>query len=165
MKNTAKLLTALSMLTLFAAPATAQVSPFVSAQVDAAAKPCIDINSAMTGLQGAQAKAIANAALNPCYEALITLDNFEKTNGAGLTPDEANYFYYVGGNLIWMTATAETIKNNGQLNPSICFQVKAAETAWGNVAVPTGSAVDLDMRNSQLRSLLLPACLKAEQRQ
>jgi len=118
--NIAKILVSLSILAALPINAMAQIPPFVSAQVDAAARPCSDLEGASAGLPEAQAKAVATAALGPCYEALKTLDAFEKTNGAGMSAEELNYFYYVGGNVIWMTAASEVMKNNGQLNTAIC---------------------------------------------
>lgn len=159
--KTAKIIVTLSMLAALPMTAAAQISPFVSAQVDAAARPCSDMAGASAGLPEARAKAVATAALEPCYEALKKLDTFEKVNGAGMTADERNYFYYVGGNVIWMTAGSETMKNNGQLNAAICNQVIAAETAWRNVKVPSGTQIDIEMRTSDLRRMLLPACTNA----
>lgn len=156
--KTAKLLVTFSMLILTSGVATAQVSPFVSAQVDAAARPCADIAGASAGLPEARAKAVATAALEPCYEALRKLDQFERTNGQGMTPDEKNYFYFVGGNVIWMTAASETMKNDGRVNQTICGQVRAAEAAWGNVNVPSGTEVDIEMRTNDLRRMLVPVC-------
>jgi len=160
--KTAKIVATLSLLTALPFTAVAQVSPFVSAQVDAAAKPCSDLAGASAGLPEAQAKAVATAALGPCYEALKSLDSFEQANGAGMSADELNYFYYVGGNVIWMTAASEVIKNNGQLNEAICGQVNAAESAWGNVEVPLGSQIDIKMRTDTLRAMLLPSCQKGQ---
>jgi len=93
---------------------------------------------------------------------LNALDAFEKANGAGMSTEELNYLYYVGGNVIWMTAASETMKNNGQLNQAICNQVLAAESAWSNVKVPTGSQVDIEMRTNTLRAMLLPTCQLAQ---
>lgn len=157
----AKLLVTLSMLAALPITAAAQISPFVSAQVDAAARPCSDLAGASAGLPEARAKAIAIAALEPCYEALKTLDAFERANGAGLTSEELNYFYYVGGNIIWITAASETMRNDGRLNAAICQQVIAAETSWGNVKVPAGTQIDIEMRTSDIRRMLLPACRQA----
>ena len=159
--KTLKTLVALSMLAAFHSTATAQISPFVSAQVDAAARPCGDLASASAGLPEAQAKAVAIAALGPCYEALQTLDAFEKQNTNGLTAEERNYLYYIGGNVIWMTAASETMKNDGLLTPAICEQVKSAEAAWGNVTVPQGSQIHNEMLTNDLRRMLLPACQAA----
>lgn len=159
--KTAKIFISLAMLTAIYGTASAQISPFVSAQVDAAAKPCADIAGASAGLPEAQAKAVAIAALEPCYEALQTLDAFEKSNGAGLTAEERNYFYYVGGNVIWMTAASETMKNDGFVTQAICNQVQSAEVVWGNVKVTPGSQVDIDMRTNALRGMLGPVCQAA----
>jgi len=159
--KTAKLCVTLSMLLALPAMASAQISPYVSAQVDAAARPCSDLAGASAGLPEARARAIAMAALGPCYEALKTLDMFEKVNGAGMTPDERNYFYYVGGNVIWITAASEVMKNNGRLSVGICEQVKAAEASWGNVRVPENSEIDIEMQTNDLRRMLLPACTQA----
>ena len=141
--------------------AGAQVSPFVSSQVDATARSCSDMASATAGLPAARAKAIAIAALEPCYDALRNLDSFEATNGATLTPDERNYFYYVGGNIIWITAGLEAMKSDNQLTEAICVQVQAAEAAWGNVRVAEASPIMTEMRTSTLRRMLLPACQAA----
>ena len=157
MKHLLALIT-LSALAALHGPASAQISPFVEAQVDAAVQPCAELAGATAGLPEAQAKAVATAALGPCYDALKALDAFERNNGAGLTSEERNYFYFAGGNVIWMTAGSETMKNDGRLNVGICDQVKAAEAAWSNVNVPAGSSVDIDMRTNQLRRMLLPAC-------
>jgi hypothetical protein len=89
------------------------------------------------------------------------LDAFEKANGAGMSPDELNYFYFTGGNVIFITAASETMKNNGRLNGAICQQVLAAESAWGNVKVPLGGDVDIQMRTNRLRAMLLPSCQAA----
>ena len=83
--KTVKAIITISMLAAFSGTATAQISPFVSAQVDSAAKPCADIAGATAGLPEAQAKSVATAALGPCYEALKALHNFEATNISGLT--------------------------------------------------------------------------------
>lgn len=156
--KTAKIFATLSILTALPMVAAAQVSPFVSAQVDAAARPCLDLASASAGLPEAQARAVATAALGPCYEALQALDAFEKANGPGMSAEELNYFYYTGGNVIFITAASEAMKNNGQLNSAICGQVIAGEAAWGNVKVPLGTEVDIAMRTNTLRAMLLPAC-------
>lgn len=156
--KTVKILVTLTMMTAMPELAMAQISPFVSAQVDSAARPCADLARASAGLPEARAKAVATAALEPCYEALRKLDAFEKANRAGMTGEELNYFYYVGGNVIWMTAASETMKNNGRVNVSICEQVKAAEAAWTNVKVPSGTQIDIEMRTNDLRRMLLPVC-------
>lgn len=153
-----KALITISVLAAFQSPASAQVSPFVTAQVDAAVTPCAEMAGATAGLPEAQAKAVAIAALGPCYDALKALDTFERNNGLGMTPEERNYFYYSGGNVIWMTAGSETMKNDGRLNATICQQVRAAEGAWSNVNVPSGSTVANDMRTNELRRMLSPAC-------
>jgi len=158
MMKTAQLLLTVSVLASMPSLAMAQVSPFVSAQVDAAVKPCADLASVTAGLTEETAKTVATAALGPCYEALKTLNAFEETNGVGMSPDERNYFYYNGGTVIWMTAASEAIKNDGRLNANICQQVKAAEAAWGNVNVPMGTQIDIDMRTNELRRMMLPAC-------
>ena len=160
--KTTKALVTLSVLAALPFTGAAQVSPFVNAQVDAAARPCLDLAGASAGLPEAQAKAVATAALGPCYEALKTLDAFEKANGAGMSTEELNYFYFVGGNVIFITAASEVMKNNGQLNAAICNQVVAAESAWGNVKVPLGSQVDIQMRTNTLRAMLLPSCQQAQ---
>ena len=156
--KTAKKIFILSIFAALPITAMAQVSPFVSAQVDAAARPCSDLAGATAGLPDEQAKAVATAALGPCYDALKTLDAFEKENSTGMSADERNYLYFVGGNVIWLTAASETMKNNGQVNLAICGQVKAAEAAWANVSVPAGSQVDIRMQSSDLRRLLVPVC-------
>lgn len=156
-----KALISLSVLGALHGVASAQISPFVTAQVEAAARPCGDLAGATAGLPEAQARAVAIAALTPCYEALKALDVFEQANGRGLTPEELNYFYYVGGNVIWMTAASETMKNNGQLNAAICEQVKAAEGAWSNVSVSSGTEIDIEMRTNELRRMLSPACAQS----
>ncbi|MEP3892101.1 MAG: hypothetical protein ABJN69_16710 [Hellea sp.] len=153
-----KALVTISVLAALHGTVSAQVSPFVAAQVDAAVRPCADLAGATAGLPEAQAKAVAIAALTPCYEALQSLDAFERNNGSGMTPEERNYFYFAGGNVIWMTAASETMKNDGRLNAPICEQVRAAEAAWSNVDVPAGTSVDIDMRTNDLRRMLLPAC-------
>ena len=155
-----KALLTLSVLAAIHGPVSAQVSPFVEAQVDAAVQPCAELAGASAGLPEAQAKAVATAALGPCYDALKALDAFERNNGTGLTPEERNYFYFAGGNVIWMTAASETMKNDGRLNAGICDQVKAAEAAWSNVSVPLGSIIDNEMRTNALRRMLLPACTR-----
>ena len=155
-------LVTLSVLAALPFTAAAQVSPFVSAQVDDAARPCLDLAGASAGLPEAQAKAVATAALGPCYDALRALDAFEKANSGGLSAEELNYLYYVGGNVIFITAGSEVMKNNGQLNAAICNQVIAAESAWGNVKVPLGSQIDVQMRTNTLRAMLLPSCQRAQ---
>ena len=57
-----------------------------------------------------------------------------------------------------MTAASEAIANDGQLNASICVQVKAAEAVWSNVRVPSGSEIDMDMKTNDLRRMMLPVC-------
>ena len=143
--------------------ALAQMSPFVSAQVDAAAKPCADVAGAAAGQSEESAKSIATAALQPCYAALKSLDAFEKANSAGMTDEELNYFYFVGGSVIWMTAAAETMKNDGELNSAICQQALSAEQAWGNVRVQTGTKVHNEMLTNPIRRMLLPACAQSQQ--
>ena len=160
--KTAKIFLNLAMVMGAYGPVSAQISPFVSAQVDTAAKPCLDLAGASAGLPDAQAKAVATASLGPCNDALRALDAFEKTNGPGLSPEEINYFYYIGGNVIWISAAAEVIKNNGQLNADICTQVASAESAWGNVNVPLGTQVDIQMRTNTIRAMLLPPCQQAQ---
>jgi len=159
--KTAKIFVSLSILAAMPISAAAQISPFVSAQVEAASRPCSDLAGASAGLPDEQAKAVATAALGPCYDGLRALDAFEKANSAGMSAEELNYLYYVGGNVIWLTAASETMKNNGQLNASICTQVLAAESAWQKVKVPTGTQVDIEMRTNTLRAMLLPACQQA----
>lgn len=159
--KTAKIIAALSIITALPILAAAQVSPFVTAQVDAAAKPCSDLAGASAGLPEAQAKAVAIAAVETCSEAVKTLVEFEKINGSGLSLDESNHLYYVVGNLIWMTAGSEAIKNNGQVNRLICHQADAAERAWEKVEVPLGSDVDIEMRMNTLRAMLSPVCEQA----
>ena len=146
----------------FPAMAMAQVSPFVSAQVDAAAKPCADVAGAAAGQSDESAKAIATAALQPCYAALQALDTFEKENGEGLTAEERNYFYYIGGNVIWMTAAAETMKNDGVVTEAVCQQAVSAEQAWGNVRIDKSSQLYNDMLNNAIRGMLLPICTQAQ---
>jgi len=160
--KTAKLFISLATLSASYGFASAQISPFVAAQVDAAAKPCTDVAQATAGLPEEQARAVATAALAPCYEALKTLDAFEKANVQGMTPEERSYFYYIGGNLIWITAGSETLKNGGYVNPAICTQVRAGEAAWANVNVSSGTQVDIEMRTNALRTMLLPACQKSQ---
>ena len=159
--KTAKIMAALSVLAAFNGTANAQVSPFVSAQIDAAVKPCSDVAGATAGLPDAQAKTIATAALPVCYNALNTLDEFERTNGAGLSAEERNYFYFVGGMTIWMTAASETIRNDGRVSLAICNQVKSAETAWGNIDAPFNSQLVVDMQNNDIRKMLVPVCNSA----
>lgn len=156
--KTAKIFMCLAILTASYGTASAQISPYVSAQIDATARPCADLAGATAGLPDVQAKAVATAALGPCYDALKALDAFEKTNGSGMSSEELNYFYYVGGNVIWMTAASETMKNDGRVNQAICNQVKAAETAWSNVNVAAGTQVDIEMRTNDLRKMLVPVC-------
>ena len=146
----------------FPAMAMAQVSPFVSAQVDAAAKPCADVAGAAAGQSDESAKAIATAALQPCYAALQALDTFEKENGEGLTAEERNYFYYIGGNVIWMTAAAETMKNDGVVTEAVCQQAVSAEQAWGNVRIDKSSQLYNDMLNNAIRGMLLPICTQTQ---
>jgi len=162
MMKTVKAITALSLFTALSGVATAQISPFIATQVDAAAKPCSDLAGATAGLPDDSAKAVAIAALVPCYEALQTLDAFEKSNGAGMTAEERNYFYYVGGSVIWMTAAAEAMKNNGLVNEAICLQASAAESAWGNVDVPEGTQIDIEMRTDSVRALMISACAQLQ---
>lgn len=156
--KTVKILVTFLVLAALPVVVNAQISSFVSTQIDTAARPCEDLAGASAGLPEEGAKAVAIAALKPCYEALKTLDAFEKANGADMTRDELNYFYYIGGNVIWMTAASETMKNNGHLNAAICEQVKAAEVAWKNVEVPSGTQIDIDMRTNELRRMMLPEC-------
>lgn len=155
-----KLSLSLVLSAAFFGPAMAQVRVEMTSEIDALAKPCADIAGAASGLPDDQAKAIATAALPTCYEALNALDRFEKEKGPLLSSDESNYFYYVGGTVIWLTAGSEAIKNNGQMTASICNQVKLAETVWGSVKVQPGGSLDTEMRNNQLRSLMLPVCLQ-----
>lgn len=138
--------------------ANAQVSSFVSSQIDATARSCSDLAGATAGLPQARAKALAIAALEPCYDALRNLDSFETSNGASLTLDERNYFYYVGGNIIWITAGLEALKNDGRLNENICLQARLASSSWSNVRVPAGSPVDIEMQNNQIRQMLISGC-------
>ena len=156
--KTAKIFVSLAMVMASYGAVSAQISPYVGAQVEAAAKPCLDLAGAGAGLPDAQAKAVATASLGPCYDALKALDAFEKTNGPSLGPDEINYLYYLGGNVIWITAASEVIKNNGQLNADICVKVGAAERTWSNVKVPLGTQVDIEMRTNTIRAMLLPSC-------
>jgi len=157
--KTAKICVTLSFLAVLPFTAMAQQAPsVVNTQVNAAAQPCLDLAGASAGLPEAQAKAVGIAALGPCYEALTTLDAFEKENRANMSIPELNYLYYVGGRVIWITAASEVMKNNGQLNTNICTQVAAAESAWGNVNVRLGSTVDIAMRTDTLRAMLLPSC-------
>jgi len=89
----------ISALTLaMTATTTAQVSPFVEAQVQAAIEPCNTQMAKVTGMPDTEAKPIVVAALPDCYAALRKLDTFEKTNLAGMSANEINYFYYAGGN-------------------------------------------------------------------
>jgi hypothetical protein len=160
--KTTKILLSYAVVMALPVVATAQISSFVTAQVDAAAKPCGDVAGAAAGQSEESAKAIATAALQPCYAALKTLDTFEKENSAGMTPEERNYFYYVGGNVIWMTAASETMKNDGGVTPAVCQQVAAAEQAWGNVNIDQSSEVYQEMLNNPLRAMLLPVCRQAK---
>lgn len=155
-----KLSLSLVLSAAFLGSAMAQVAVELSAEIDALAKPCADIAGAAAGLPDDQAKAVATAALPTCYEALSALDKFEKEKGSLLSSEESNYFYYVGGTVIWLTAGSEAMKNNGQMTASICSQVRSAETVWGNVKVQPGGSLDTEMRNNQLRSLMLPVCLQ-----
>lgn len=152
----------IAILTALPFTAMGQISSVIAEQVDAASRLCLDLAGASSGLPEAQAKAVATAALGPCYEALNALDAFEKANGANMSTEELNYFYYAGGNVIWITAASEVMKNNGQLNTAICGKVIAAETAWGNVRVPLGTKIDIEMRTNTLRAMLLPACQQAQ---
>ncbi|WP_154813605.1 hypothetical protein [Hellea balneolensis] len=151
---------ALALFTAFALPLTtqAQISPNVGTQIQNVTKRCTDSASLVMGQDEVTAKALAEAALPKCYDALRALDQFEKTNGAALSADERNYFYYMGGNIIWLTAGSEVMKNNGNLTPQICQQVIAAESAWGNVRVAEGTDVDVSMRTHDLRRMLVPVC-------
>ena len=99
-----KYVKSLALLSAFALPlaAQAQVSPFVGAQIEAATKSCTQKTALLSGQNAATAKSLAIAALPDCYNALRSLDQFEKSNGQGLTADERNYFYYMGGNIVWL---------------------------------------------------------------
>lgn len=143
--------------------ANSQLSPTISAEIDALAKPCSDIAGAAAGLPEEQAKSIAIAALPSCYQALSGLDKIEREKLATMSNDDRNYLYYVGGSVIWMTAASESMKNNGMLSNSICQLVKSAETIWGNVIVQPGSEVHNAMLTNQLRNMMLPACIQATQ--
>lgn len=158
-----KYIKALVLFSAFALPLSsqAQISPTVGIQIQNAMKPCTDSASLVMGQNDITAKALAEAALPKCYNTLRALDQFEKTNGAALSAEERNYFYYMGGNIIWLTAGSEVMKNNGNLSPQICQQVIAAESAWGNVQVVSGSDVDINMRTHDLRRMLTPACQAA----
>lgn len=155
-------LVTLSVLTALPFTAATQVSPFVSAQVDSAARPCTELAGASAGLPEAQAKAVASAAIDPCIAAVKALVVFQNANSSDMNADELNYFYYVAGNVIWITAASETVKNNGQLNTLICQQVAAAERAWDKVEVPLGSQIDIEMRTNTLRAMLSPSCQQAQ---
>lgn len=157
-----KTLVTLSVLTALPFTAAAQVSPFVSAKVDDAARPCIELAGATAGLPDTQAKAVASAAIEPCINAVKALVVFQNANSSDMNADELSYLYYVAGNIIWMTAASETMKNNGQLNTMICRQVFAAERAWDKVEVPLGSQIDIEMRTNTLRAMLSPSCQQAQ---
>jgi hypothetical protein len=138
--------------------ATAQISPFVTAQAEAAVTPCSNAAGKISGLPDADAKTMAQVALPLCYEALNKLDTFEIQNLAGLTVIERSYLYYMGGNTIWLTAGAETLRNNGIITSKICTQVNAAQKAWSNVRVNPDSEIDVLMRTNDLKNILVPAC-------
>lgn len=143
--------------------ANAQLSPTISAEIDALAKPCSDIAGATAGLPEDQAKTLAITALPSCYAALKGLDAIEREKLSTMSNDDRNYLYYVGGSVIWMTAASESMKNNGMLSNSICQLVKSAETTWGNVIIQPGSEVHNAMLTNQLRNMMLPACIQATQ--
>ncbi len=142
----------------FSAAATAQLSPFVEAQIQAAVLPCSDEIAKVNGATEEMGMAAVATALPLCYAALAKLDAFEKENAEGLTPIELSYFYYMGGNTIWLTAGAETLRNKGIVTAGICTQVNAAEIAWGNVRIEADSEIDVQMKTNQLRQILLPVC-------
>jgi hypothetical protein len=155
-----KLIISLSSAALFgfSASAAAQLSPFVEAQIQAAVTPCSDEIAKVNGATEEVGTAAVVTALPLCYAALAKLDDFEKENAEGLTPIELSYFYYMGGNTIWLTAGAEAFRNKGIITIGICTQVNAAETAWGNVRVEPDSEIDIQMKTNQLRQILLPVC-------
>ena len=145
----------------FSAAATAQLSPFVEAQIQAAVSPCSDEVAKVNGAAEEVDQAAVATALPLCYAALTKLDAFEKENAEGLTPIELSYFYYMGGNTIWLTAGAETLRNKGIVTAGVCTQVNAAEAAWGNVRAAADSEIDVQMKANQLRQILLPVCQAA----
>jgi len=157
-----KIIAACAIVLMPLSVASAQITPSLKTQVDAAAQPCGDVAGAAAGQSEAVAKSIAIAALQPCYTALKTLDTFEKENSAGMSGEERNYFYYVGGNVIWMTAASETMKNDGRVTPAICQQVLSAEQAWGNVNISRDTELYREMLNNSLRTMLLPACTQQQ---
>lgn len=156
--KTAKIITALSVIAAFNGVATAQSSNHFNAQMDAVAKPCGDVTGATSGLPEAQAKAVATAALPVCYNALKTLEEYDRNNGHTLSAEARNYFNYIGGKVILMTAASETLRNNGQVNHAICGQVNAAESIWATINAPFNSQLVVDMQNNQLRKMLAPVC-------
>jgi len=160
---TMKYIRSIALLSVFALPlsAQAQISPFVGSQIETATKSCTSRTALVSGQNEATAKSLAISALPSCYDALRALDQFEKSNSQGMTADERNYFYFMGGNIIWLTAGSEVMKNDGNLTAQICQQVMAAESAWSNVRVASGTDVDISMRTHDLRRMLVPACQAA----
>ena len=141
-----------------AVPASGQISPFVEAQVQATVSPCADGMAKVNGLSDEDAKPVAVAALPVCYDALRKLDEIEKLNLPGMNPDERNHFYYEGGNIIWLTAGGEVMRNDGNVNRNICQLAQIAENTWMNVKMDPSEPLIQQMLQSPLRNMIIPAC-------
>lgn len=141
-------------------PSIGNSSPYVEAQIDAAVAPCLSNSSILSETNKTILLQNAVALLDPCYNSLIALDKFEKAN-LNITPSERNYMFFKGGYVIWITAAAEVIRNNSNVNAQICNQVKIADTLWSNVSVPSGHRVEQEINNYALRPMLVPICNEA----
>lgn len=150
----------LSVIFSLASTITAHAAPFIEAQIDAATAPCLS-NSSVLG-ETDETKLLQNAVglLDPCYNSLLELDKFEKAN-PNITPSERNYLFFKGGYVIWITSAAEVIRNNNNVNAHICNQVLIADSMWSRVSVPQGHPVEVEIKNYQLRPMLVPVCQKA----
>ena len=132
-------------------------APHIEGLIDETVNPCISASESLTEQDLEKLIQNAKAMLNPCYKALLGLDEFEKANPS-ITPSEKNYLFFKGGYVVWLAAAGETIGNNNTVNSRICNQVRIAESLWSRVSVPQGHSVEQEINNYPLRPMLISMC-------
>jgi len=141
-------------------PAAVHAAPYIEGLIDNAARPCLSLSDLLAEPNETQLMSNAVSIIDPCYQSLTALDNFQKAN-PNITPSEKNYLNFTGGYVIWVTSAAETIRNNTHVNAHICRQVQVANILWLKVSVPEGHPVAEEINNYPLRPLLISACQRA----
>lgn len=141
-------------------PWAVQASPYIEGLIDQAASPCLSLNGLLSEPDGETLMKNAVSMIDPCYQSLTALNDFEKSN-PHITPFEKNYLNYKGGYVIWITSAAETIRNQTKVNGHICRQVQVANLLWLKVDVPEEHPVKQEINNYPLRPMMISACQKA----